>query len=77
MCLFCGLLFGRKRLNGYDTESNREINWDSRHIINAGIFTLIEDAYSEGNTIYKIKALGIFGVFIDDSSITIFDKRKV
>lgn len=48
-------------------DNNKNIEWKSRHIRNAGIFMLVEDEYSDTNTIYKIKAVGILSVFIDHS----------
>lgn len=47
------------------------IEWNSRHIRSAGVYMQVEDHYSYSNTIYEMKVIGLFGFFIDYSTISI------
>jgi hypothetical protein len=51
----------------------KSIEWKSRHIQYAGIFIKVEDKYSVSNTLYEIRTIGVFNMFIDYSKITIND----
>ncbi|MDH4616593.1 hypothetical protein [Brevibacillus sp. AY1] len=52
-------------------ENTNEIEWNSRYIKSAGIYQKVEDNYSSSNTIYEMKVIGLFGIFIDYSTISI------
>lgn len=54
-------------------DNSKKIDWNSRHIKSAGIFMQVEDNYSDMNTTYEIRAIGIFNSFIDYSTFTITD----